>query len=116
MKEKDPYAQFNAYKIMWIFVYFDLPTQTKKQKKAYTKFRKALLNDGFSMMQYSIYQRHCPSRENAEVHKKRVRASLPPEGNIAIFEITDKQFERIETYYGAVQSKKPDAPQQLELF
>jgi CRISPR-associated protein Cas2 len=101
---------------MWVFVHFDLPTETKKDRKIYSDFRKFLLDDGFTMMQYSMYVRHCSSRENAEVHKKRVKNKLPPLGHIIVFEITDAQFGRMEFYYG--QKPKPIAeyPKQLELF
>ena len=62
---------------MWVLVFFDLPTETKKEKKAYAEFRKNLVNDGFTMFQFSIYLRHCASKENADVHIRRVkRASL----------------------------------------
>ena len=60
--------RFSEYRIMWVFVLFDLPTETKKQRKAASDFRKKLLCDGFEMFQFSIYLRHCPSRENADVH------------------------------------------------
>ena len=101
---------------MWVFVHFDLPTTTKKERKAYTRFRKGLQQDGFSMLQYSSYTRHCNSRENAEVHKKRVINMLPPNGNVFILEITDAQFGRIMFFSGTQTSKKPETPQQLELF
>lgn len=65
--------RFSEYRIMWILVFFDLPTETKKDKKAYMEFRKKLLNDGFTMFQFSIYLRHCPSAENADAHIKRVK-------------------------------------------
>ena len=101
---------------MWILVLFDLPTETKKDKKAYTTFRKNLVNDGFTMFQFSIYVRHCASAENAAVHIKRVKSFLPEYGNVGIICITDKQFGAIELFYG----KKPQPPiaygQQLELF
>ena len=71
----------NKYRIMWIFVLFDLPTYTKKDRKESARFRNNLIKDGFTMMQYSVYMRHCPSRENAEVHIKRVKSFLPPEGH-----------------------------------
>jgi CRISPR-associated protein Cas2 len=108
--------RLNQYRIMWVFVYFDLPTQTKKQRKDYSTFRKQLLTDGFAMIQYSIYARHCSSRENADVHKKRVKRHLPPHGEIIVFEITDKQFGMMEFYSGKKIGSKPDTPQQLELF
>lgn len=47
--------RFSEYRVMWILVLFDLPTETKKDKKAYTDFRKNLQKDGFTMFQFSIY-------------------------------------------------------------
>ncbi len=108
--------QISAYRIMWIFTLFDLPTETKKQRKAYTLFRKALLKDGFTMMQYSIYIRHCMSFESAEVHIKKVEKNLPKEGKITILTITDKQFEKIKHYWGEAQEEPPNTPRQLEMF
>lgn len=101
---------------MWILVFFDLPTDTKKEKKAYMDFRKFLQKDGFTMFQFSIYVRHCASMENAEVHMKRIRNNLPQAGKVGMLCITDKQFANIQLFYGAV-AKRPNAPyQQLELF
>jgi CRISPR-associated protein Cas2 len=107
---------FNAYRIMWVFVYFDLPTNTKKEKKAHAQFRKDLIKDGFLMFQYSIYMRHCPSRENAEVHVKRVKKVLPDAGKVCIMMITDKQFGLMEFFQGKKPDSVPNTPQQLELF
>ncbi len=108
---------FNAYRIMWILVFFDLPTETKTEKKAYTRFRNDLLKDGFSMFQFSIYLRHCASKENRDVHIKRVKACLPQYGHIGIMSITDKQFGDIEIFRGTKREEgKFEEPQQLELF
>ena len=57
---------------MWLMVFFDLPTDTKKERKVASLFRQNLLKDGFTMFQFSIYIRHCGSKENMEVHIKRV--------------------------------------------
>lgn len=65
--------RFSEYRIMWVLVFFDLPTETKKERKAYADFRKKLIADGFTMFQFSIYMRHCPSAENADVHMRRVK-------------------------------------------
>lgn len=108
--------RFNAYRIMWVFVYYDLPTDTKKDRRQAALFRKNLLQDGFTMMQYSIYTRHCASRENADVHIKRVKRFLPPKGEVILFTLTDKQFGMMEFFKGKSASEKPDTPQQLELF
>ena len=67
--------RFSEYRIMWVLVLFDLPTDTKKDKKAYADFRKNLQKDGFTMFQFSIYVRHCASSENADVHIKELNLS-----------------------------------------
>lgn len=108
--------RFSEYRVMWVLVFFDLPTETKKDKKASALFRKNLQRDGFTMFQFSIYVRHCASMENAQVHIKRVKSFLPEYGNVGVMCITDKQFGAIELFYGK-KSKPPNAPgQQLELF
>ncbi len=108
--------RFSEYRVMWVLVFFDLPTETKKDKKAYALFRKNLQRDGFTMFQFSIYVRHCASMENAQVHIKRVKSFLPEYGNVGVMCITDKQFGAIELFYGK-KSKPSNAPgQQLELF
>ncbi len=65
---------------MWILVLFDLPTETEKDRRAYTKFRNELMKDGFTMFQFSIYIRHCMSKENTKVHIDRIKKILPPKG------------------------------------
>lgn len=108
--------RLNAYRIMWVLVVFDLPVETKTERKIATRFRKDLLQDGFAMFQFSIYVRHCPSRENADMHIRRVKASLPEKGHVGILVITDKQFADMEIFFAGKKTKKPDTPQQLELF
>ncbi|MGH9821170.1 MAG: CRISPR-associated endonuclease Cas2, partial [Pyrinomonadaceae bacterium] len=63
---------FGGLDTVWLVVMFDLPTETKQERRRYALFRKFLLKDGFSMLQFSIYGRHCASDENADVHEKRV--------------------------------------------
>lgn len=108
--------RFNAYRIMWVMVLYDLPTETKVMRKAAQLFRKRLEDDGFALFQFSIYLRHCPSRENAEVHIKRVRSILPKQGKVAIMSITDKQFGDIEIFFARNREEPPPLFQQLELF
>ena len=109
-------VRLNAYHIMWLFVFFDLPTTTKKERKDAALFRKALEKDGFTMMQYSVYIRHCPSKENMNVHIARVRASMPPSGLTSILSVTDKQFGEIQNFWGKIERAKLTTPQQLEFF
>lgn len=101
---------------MWVFVFFDLPTETKKDRRDYSLFRKRLMKDGFTMLQFSIYIRHCNSQENAEVHIKRAKAFLPPKGEVIIFTLTDKQFGMMQLFRHSKTADMPETPQQLELF
>lgn len=108
--------RLNAYHIMWLFVFFDLPVSTKKERKQATRFRTDLLKDGFSMMQFSVYVRHCASKESAEVHAKRIRSFVPEHGLVSILRVTDKQYGNIENFWGAKAKPLKEGPKQLELF
>ena len=77
---------------------------------------KDMLKDGFQMFQFSMYLRHCPSSENAEVHVKRVKKLLPPKGHVGIITMTDKQFGMMEIFRGREIEKSPAGAQQLEMF
>ncbi|MDD3004896.1 CRISPR-associated endonuclease Cas2 [Flavobacterium sp.] len=108
--------ELNGYRIMWLFVFFDLPTETKKDRKNASLFRTSLLKDGFSMMQFSVYVRHCASSESADVHEKRINKLLPPLGKVSVLRITDKQFGNIQNFWGKAEVPKAPQPTQLELF
>ena len=108
--------RLNAYHIMWLFVFFDLPVQTKKERRAATRFRKELLNDGFTMMQFSVYIRHCASKESADVHVKRIRSCIPEKGHVSILAATDKQYGNIVNFWGKMDTPMAEGPKQLELF
>ncbi|MCH5175922.1 MAG: CRISPR-associated endonuclease Cas2 [Prevotellaceae bacterium] len=110
-------VRLNAYHIMWLFVFFDLPVVTKKERKLASQFRKNLMKDGFVMLQYSVYIRHCASYESQAVHIKRVKTIVPETGMVSILSVTDKQYGEIVNYWGKEKKKKtPIAPLQLELF
>ena len=108
--------QISGYRLMWALVMFDLPTDTSEARKEYSLFRKRLLADGFVQLQYSVYARACPSRENLDVHLSRVQRSLPPDGEVRILELTDKQFERMYVFWGKRRTMPEPPPSQLELF
>ena len=108
--------RLNAYRIMWVLVFFDLPTETPTERKIYSIFRKKIMKDGFQMFQFSIYMRHCSSRENAEVHTQRVKNILPEKGHIGIMCITDKQFGMMEIFHGHKLTTTEPPVQQLEMF
>lgn len=116
--------RLNSYHIMWLFVFFDLPVTTKKEVKAANQFRKNLEKDGFSMMQFSVYIRHCASRESLEVHVKRVKSLIPETGHVSLLWVTDKQYGDIYNFWGQpksvkrskIEKKKISEPVQLEFF
>jgi CRISPR-associated protein Cas2 len=101
---------------MWVIAMFDLPVDTPKARKAYTRFRKTLLEDGFTMMQYSIYSRHCASIDNAEMHIRRMGDRVPSEGEVRFLTITDRQFGRIQVFVGKNRQPTAPSPSQMELF
>ncbi len=109
-------CRISAYRVMWIFVFFDLPTETQKDKKQYALFRKHLLNDGFVMFQFSIYLRHCASVENMEVHLKRVRSFMPKYGKVGLLTVTDKQFGNMQLFHGQQPEPVKTPGIQLEMF
>ncbi len=107
---------FGGFRSMWIIVMFDLPTDTKKARKAYHGFRKELLSDGFVMLQFSIYARHTPSEENAMAHENRIKNFLPYDGEVRLLKITDKQFERMKIFHGKTRKATEETPKQLTFF
>ena len=115
--------RLNAYHIMWLFVFFDLPVMTKKERKAAALFRNNLEKDGFSMMQFSVYIRHCGSYESMQVHIKRVKNFVPQFGKVSMLSVTDKQYGDIYNFIGEATAKTRDnknivrqQPIQLEFF
>lgn len=107
---------FGGLESVWMVVMFDLPTATPEERKRYAAFRKALVEDGYRMLQYSVYGRHCASEENAVVHEKRVVHQLPPKGHVRILMVTEKQFARMKTFYGKKPKKTEEPPRQISFF
>ena len=101
---------------MWIFAMFDLPVKAKPDRKEYTRFRKALLREGFNMLQYSVYARHCTSEDDANAYARRLSHLLPPKGQIRLLQVTDRQFGKMEVFLGANRAPTEEPPQQLMLF
>lgn len=106
----------SGYRIMWVFVLFDLPVGTKRERKAATGFRNALLDLGFEMSQYSVYLKFCAGKEQAEALGRQVEAGMPPSGKVHVIQITDRQYENIRTYRGRKREPSPKNPNQLALF
>jgi CRISPR-associated protein Cas2 len=106
----------SAYRFMWQIVMFDLPVGTKAERRAATKFREWLLDQGYEMSQLSIYMRFCVGREQADRRLRDIAAAVPERGNVHVLTVTDRQFERMATFKGRDRRGGRKAPNQLELF
>jgi len=99
---------YSPYRSMWLFVLFDLPVVEPEERRAYARFRKYLLEQGFSMLQFSVYARFCENEDASETYRRRIRAHMPPEGQVRMVSITDHQFAKMEVFLG----KRPQQPEE----
>lgn len=105
------------YSDMRIMVLFDLPTDSRENRRIYSRFRRDLLNSGFDMLQYSVYTRFCPNWEIADKNVSRVERFSPKDGNVRIIKITDNQFVNMKIPVGGVTSREQyDKNNQLAFF
>ena len=109
-------TQLSGYRLLWIFVMFDLPVGTKAETRAATKFREFLLDEGFEKSQFSIYARFCNGKEQLEAYQRRIEAHLPEKGDIHILSFTDRQYENIVRFAGQRRRRPRRNPDQLALF
>ncbi|MBM7649467.1 CRISPR-associated protein Cas2 [Bacillus ectoiniformans] len=102
---------------MRILLFFDLPVKTKKQRRDYTRFRVYLLNEGFDMMQFSVYCRLCNGHESMERQLEKVKRHLPPRGQVRALPVTEKQYERMRLLLGERMANEEKVTiNQLSLF
>ncbi|BCK74745.1 CRISPR-associated endoribonuclease Cas2 [Acetobacter aceti NBRC 14818] len=101
---------------MWLMIFFDLPVKTKPQRRQATRFRNFLRDDGFMMLQYSVYARVGRGQDSIDKHLRRVRAALPKEGSIRALQVTDKQYGRMEIMLGLAQKTEQTGTKQLVLL
>lgn len=85
---------------MRMLVFFDLPVVSKADKRAYTLFRRFLLNDGYDMIQFSIYGRILNGNDAVDKHMKRLVSNLPPAGSVRMLTVTEKQFASMKLLVG----------------
>ena len=104
------------YRVMWTFVMFDLPVDSKQARKEYTRFRKTLLQLGLTRMQFSVYAKALPSEDAGDCLATIVRMALPPRGEVRILMVTDRQFGKMEVFTGRKQVAAEDIPEQIGLF
>ena len=82
-------------RFMRIILMFDMPTITIEDRKNYSKFRDNLIDDGFIMIQYSIYVRICKNQDDITKHINRVKMFTPEKGNVRLLQVTEKQYEQM---------------------
>lgn len=90
----------NGYRIMRVLLFFDLPTDSPRTRKDYRAFRKFLINQGFIMVQYSVYMRLVMNNSAANMTIAKVRRHAPPDGDIMALKITERQYVRMEYILG----------------
>ncbi len=115
-RRDDARRELCAYRLMWLFAMFDLPVKSQTDRREYARFRKRLIHLGFSRLQFSVYARHCPNEENLDVHSLRVKAILPPKGEVRVMGVTDRQFSRMQSFVGEKRVPVEAEPLQLMLF
>lgn len=104
-------------KFMRILVFFDLPVKTPAERRNAARFRSFLLNDGYHMIQYSVYARVCNGADAVQKHRERLKAALPDNGSIRMLVITEKQYESIEILLGKLSQADESFPcEQLSIF
>ncbi len=94
------------YNFMRMILFFDLPTVTKAERKIYSKFRKALIEKGFMMMQFSVYCKIYANRDSAMNDRKNIKRIAPENGNIRILIVTEKQYASIEIIIGGLSNQE----------
>lgn len=100
----------SKYNAMWLFVAFDLPTLTKKDRRVASRFRNDLKDNGFTKTQKSVYTYYAFTKEKADTISIKIKNIMPNCGDIMIVYITDKQFGMIKHYHKRVKEilKQPD--------
>ena len=103
-------------RFVWLFVFFDLPVGTKAERRHATRFRNFLKDDGYLMLQWSVYARICRGEDGAGKHVDRVRKNLPPKGSVRALRVTDRQYARMKLLLGEASKSERVAPHQLVLL
>lgn len=101
---------------MWILVMFDLPTDTRQQRKAASGFRDFLLDEGFERSQFSVYARFVNGKEAFATRVGRIERHLPEAGDVQILNFTDRQYRDIIHFSDQGRRSARENPQQLVMF
>lgn len=104
------------YDEVWCVVMFDLPVLTKEQRKQATKFRKMLVDLGYSMIQFSVYGKYSPSISSNMKNERFLKDHLPSGGEVRIFHLTDTQWASATRFRSQKRAENKDKPEQIMLF
>jgi CRISPR-associated protein Cas2 len=103
-------------RFVWLFVFFDLPVGTKIQRREATRFRNFLKDDGYMMLQFSVYARVCRGEDGAMKHIARATRSLPREGSVRALQVTDRQYGRMRLLLGEATKTESLGSRQMVLL
>jgi len=103
-------------RFVWLFVFFDLPVGTKPQRRDANRFRNFLKDDGFMMLQYSVYARVCRGEDGAMNHVARVTRNLPGKGSVRALQVTDRQYGRMRLLLGEATKSESVGARQMVLL
>lgn len=95
---------------------FDLPVITEKEIKVATKFRNFLLDDGYIMMQYSVYSRICKNNDDLNKHITRIKLNAPITGNIRLLQVTENQYNNMILFCGNKKTEEDISIENLLIF
>ncbi|MBP1047385.1 CRISPR-associated endonuclease Cas2 [Enterococcus sp. BWM-S5] len=84
-----------SYRYMRMMLMFDMPTETADDRKAYRRFRKFLLSEGFIMHQFSVYSKLLLNGTANQAMIARLKQNNPKKGLITLLTVTEKQFARM---------------------
>ena len=84
-----------SYRYMRMILMFDMPVETAEERKAYRKFRKFLIKEGFIMHQFSVYSKLLLNSSANNAMLERLKVNNPKKGSITLLTVTEKQFSRM---------------------
>lgn len=90
----------SPYRFMRLMLFFDLPMNTRKERRAYSRFRKYLISNGFTMVQFSVYSKIFPNRSALDTYMMTLRQNLPFHGSVRAMAVTEKQYNKMYLLVG----------------
>jgi CRISPR-associated protein Cas2 len=108
---RDPVC--SKYRMAWVMVFFDLPVGTPEERKAAANFRKDLIQDGYIMVQFSVYARPCGSADRVETQVRRLKAKIPAKGEVRGLLISDAQWGRMIVMRSQQRTEAEKMPEQM---